>query len=627
MPTRPQPIEPCGALANWLAANGATLHPSIALMPLATNRRRVQVSAVKRVEAGSMLLHVPKASILSPVTCSASKVLRRALDAGCAPTVVLNLAIALERSLGARSRWAGFLSTIPDVEPLPHAWSSHELEWLRGTGLDVSARARREELVSEHNEIIAWLGTQAADEALSSFDMPTLEEYTAAASLASSRGFYVDGVHGEALVPGACAFNHKAALLPDGAVVEGAALLETGDDEDHGDGGGDGDSLSHASSEAASEAGFEAEGDLRVASTTLRASARVVAMARGVDLAMDCTLHNLEGLNEAGSAEMEGAGEEEVGKEGEEGEGGVEEMEGEEYDEDVDRTDDGAVGIVALRALRRGGEIFNTYGEHGNWHLLHAYGFTLEDNPLDVALLSWECVLHAVGGWMGVELAQEREALLVRCGWSAHADGAIGVIGRSFALDRLGCPPPELLLALWLLCATPEAGWMTSQRGACAMRDRRRKAAPAGPGDGVTGRVKAFLASPLSAQLTPPHLPVGTLSLAPILLSAVRMRRSQYCSPPAPWRARSQREQDAARLVSGELAIWHAVEAVVDAGGTPVVGAAGAPVGATARHAARFESIGRREAAREAAQAAMPHREQSDQGRRQSVKRTRLKAD
>ena len=45
--------------------------------------------------------------------------------------------------------------------------------------------------------------------------------YLQAASLTSSRAFYVDDFHGEALVPLADLFNHKAALLPSGVTLEG----------------------------------------------------------------------------------------------------------------------------------------------------------------------------------------------------------------------------------------------------------------------------------------------------------------------------------------------------------------------------------------------------------------------
>lgn len=32
--------------------------------------------------------------------------------------------------------------------------------------------------------------------------------------------------------------------------------------------------------------------------------------------------------------------------------------------------------MVAVRPIRKGEEIFNTYGQMANWQLLHMYGFT-----------------------------------------------------------------------------------------------------------------------------------------------------------------------------------------------------------------------------------------------------------
>ena len=98
-------------------------------------------------------------------------------------------------------------------------------------------------------------------------------------------------------MPGADCFNHAARLLPEGCEVEGGE-----EEDDEGD----------------------EEGE-RLADAQRRAAARAVAVACGLELRMDTTLHNL----------------------GDEG-----------------------VGMAAMRQLRRGAEGFNTYGEHPNCVLL-----------------------------------------------------------------------------------------------------------------------------------------------------------------------------------------------------------------------------------------------------------------
>ena len=63
-------------------------------------------------------------------------------------------------------------------------------------------------------------------------------------------------------------------------------------------------------------------------------------------------------------------------------------------DDDGDEEDDCAL-IETLRPLRAGEELCLTYGNYGNYELLAGYGFTLDDNPFETALLCWEHVVAA----------------------------------------------------------------------------------------------------------------------------------------------------------------------------------------------------------------------------------------
>ena len=241
--------------------------------------------------------------------------------------------------------------------------------------------------------------------------------------------------HGEALVPLADLFNHKAALLPVGATLEGER---------------------------------PAEGDGRVAEERLRTYVRSVGST--LDVGMDTTLHNIgqrqreeEGDTEGHSEELtktlgrryrdeaeeeaeeggregeevEEDGEEatvdeeyeeyeegekyeeyeeyEEGEEDEECEEGEEDEEGEEIAADEDsesllapEDEGGEVALLAMRNISADREVFNTYGEHGNRSLLSDYGFTLAVNPFDTALLPSAAVRQALENAIGARCLRRR---------------------------------------------------------------------------------------------------------------------------------------------------------------------------------------------------------------------------
>ena len=58
-----------------------------------------------------------------------------------------------------------------------------------------------------------------------------LEDFLAAASITSSRGFFIDDRHGFGLVPGADFFNHKCALVVESHGAGGHEEAEEVDDE------------------------------------------------------------------------------------------------------------------------------------------------------------------------------------------------------------------------------------------------------------------------------------------------------------------------------------------------------------------------------------------------------------
>ena len=510
----------------WMRSVGAKWD-GVAMRASPDGQRGACVVATRAVAEGTVLLSLPKAAVLSVRTASNSEALEAVLEAGLDADAALNLAVAHERGRGRASRWFGYLDTLPEAEPLPFLWSEAELRLLAGTGLDKAARRRRRELEREYAELRQWRNANRS----AGLVLPSLDAYLAAASLTSSRAFHVDAWHGEALVPGADVFNHKAALVPEGCEVEGeeGEVGEMGEEEDEdneegeadGEEGEDGEACEGDEGVVGEDDDEEGEDDdeegedddeeddaVRLADADLREGARLAAGRLGIDLQMDCTLHNLGGGGEeaGGEAEAEtGAGPEAAAEE--------------------------VVAMRAMRALRRGAEVFNTYGEHGDRTLLSQYGFVLgsTNNAMDVAPLPWATLRAAAEAALGTAAARHREQEL-------HAAGCWRqVLGRAFAFDRLGRPPRRLLLAAWLLCSD---GALTE------------------------AEVERFLALPLGSQLAPRGVRVSprTVLLEAVRAQARRFDEARSGEEDAEGEVRPQVARDAATLVEGQRAIWRAAE-------------------------------------------------------------------
>ena len=128
--------------------------------------------------------------------------------------IALAAAITHEILLGAKSRWHGYLSSLtPGGESVPMLWNEEQLRLLEGTGM--------EEEVDQDRQRFAYFWTHHVrpllEDALGPGRVPegnAFKAFLSAVSYANSRGFYVDERHGEAMVPFADLFNHKAAYTP-----------------------------------------------------------------------------------------------------------------------------------------------------------------------------------------------------------------------------------------------------------------------------------------------------------------------------------------------------------------------------------------------------------------------------
>ena len=116
-----------------------------------------------RGHPGDALALIPKAVVLSIRNASAALLLHEMVSAGCSAAAALNLAVAHERSLGARSRWAVYFQSLPQSEPLPLLWSDDELQLLGPTGLAAETRARRDALLLEYHDIRRYILARETD--------------------------------------------------------------------------------------------------------------------------------------------------------------------------------------------------------------------------------------------------------------------------------------------------------------------------------------------------------------------------------------------------------------------------------------------------------------------------------
>ena len=422
-------------LKAWLRRHGV-LHAGLRFQ--SEPGRGVHCVAAIDIEPGSVVLAVPKAAMLTRQNAHEADALHALLEEGLPSVEVLGLAIALERRAGCRSTWQPYLHSLPTFEPLPLLWSASELRLLKGTGLDESSRRRKRRLTDNYQS--------AAEEWAGSTPLPSLEEYLHASTLASSRAFDVDGLHGEGLLPLCDMLNHKAALVP----RRGA------DDADQVEEGGG-------------------------------------------RLLRDLTLHIPPAPGD---------------------------------DEEVEEEEEGdEAGLVCTaRALRAGDEVCHTYGCLGNWELLSGYGFTLEDNPFDTAVLDWRHVVHAAEVVLGGRRAR-------RC-LAALRQKDVRAFKSPLVFDRRGIPPPMLSTQL-------------KELGREALADRVFPDGDLRLHTNATELSELMLAHAVAAQIQTYH---SDQDEAP-----PPSKRRRKVEGGATGLGFAARRMHASRLVRGEIAIWRTV--------------------------------------------------------------------
>ncbi|GAA5891748.1 hypothetical protein JCM8208_002872 [Rhodotorula glutinis] len=207
------------SLADWLAAQGAWIAPSIQLKagPSSSSSSSTFVEATSFIHAGttrkSTLARIPLDLVLS----HRSSALATALDgddplAAHAPALRLAVHAAHEIAQGSRSRWATYLALCPPREAVPIAllWEGDAQRWTRGTELAKECdRIGVNKAVLERFYDDVALPLLSSLPSTSSTSPASLSTFLHAYTLVSSRAFQVSSFHPLALVPLADAFNHS----------------------------------------------------------------------------------------------------------------------------------------------------------------------------------------------------------------------------------------------------------------------------------------------------------------------------------------------------------------------------------------------------------------------------------
>ncbi|KAG9013269.1 hypothetical protein FRB95_009823 [Tulasnella sp. JGI-2019a] len=209
-------------LLNWCSQNNIKIDSRLRLHDgeseaddLADAEGAIQGIAVfsnTSIPPSTSLVQIPKSSILSIKSCSLSNVFR-SIHEGMEdhPSITFALALLTEIKLAARSRWYGYIQSLPvSVVKIAAFWETdggsdggRAQRWCKGT--EVEKILLRERMESSLRSF--W--TDVAQPILSSVNLKAeYADMRHAYSLVSSRAFYVDSYHGISMVPIADAFNH-----------------------------------------------------------------------------------------------------------------------------------------------------------------------------------------------------------------------------------------------------------------------------------------------------------------------------------------------------------------------------------------------------------------------------------
>ena len=477
MPKMTSAQENVDGLLQYFKDNDITLEGIAVKVGIRGSGDAVGVVALEDLPAGKVVARIPREAVLSRRTTAIGDILEEHELMG---GISVALALMYERSKGDASPFQLYLQSLPYEEPTLFAWSDEDLELLKGTELFDVIKQDKELLREDYETLVKPILEQHANAFLEDGGHFTFEAFKAASSIIASRAFQIDSFHGDSLVPLADAFNHLTGAEHVHLENDTSVCPICGDswpcpqhamDED----------------EAESEAGEESADSEAEFGEPARPNKRTRGADSEVGRAKEAkedtgVLDPISDDEEAhGHAHVRGenchhsdASVDEDAKEPEHVHG----INCHHSDDGSDGEDDLIMDMRLIRPVRKGEEVFNTYGEHSNASLLHKYGFVDSkpgENPFDVVTLSLETVKEvATSLFPGVSVDDRVEL------WSSvHADFKAffaedmdedgmedpedGIEDTFFRVDAEGQPESMLPALLGIIAADAKVfkGWKT----------------------------------------------------------------------------------------------------------------------------------------------------------------------
>ncbi|KAL4183984.1 hypothetical protein AMTRI_Chr11g101080 [Amborella trichopoda] len=392
------------AFKRWMKSHGVEYSDALLFTD---GVEGIGVKTLCDLSVGDLIVTIPKSACLTIKTSMAQNFIE---DAGIGDSLGLAVALMFELSIGQESNWYGYLQLLPKKEPVPLVWNLEEVDTLLvGTELHKAVKYDKSLLYEDWKECIVPL--VAAKQLNRNENYFGVEQYFAAKTLIASRAFEIDEYHGSGMVPLADLFNHKTGA-EDVHLTSMSANSGSEDDDVRDNGGNDDDDR------GSNDGGFDDDAKLSIEELVVDSfgdtfeNSGIQKNHKTMATASDenhLNGHILESYSSAGD-------------------------------------DPDALGMILIKNVKAGNEVFNTYGTLGNAALLHRYGFTEPENPFDIVNIDLNLVMKWAKGSFSNRYSRSRISLWKKLGCSSCSNQD----SEYFEVTFSGTPQLDLMVLLYI---------------------------------------------------------------------------------------------------------------------------------------------------------------------------------
>lgn len=493
--------EKLDLLKKYFAEHEIRLHGIDVVAGVRGSGDAVGVIALEDLQEDTVVAEIHKDGVLSRKSTAIGDILEEH-ELGGGPAVAL--ALMFERSQGDKSPFHLYLQSLPYEEPTLFAWTDEELEMLKGTEPYEVIKMDKPALKEDYENLIKPILAHHKD--IFPADSPhfTFKAFAAASSIVASRAFQMDEYHGDCLVPLADAFNHltdreHVHLENDQDVcpVCGSswpcpqhAMSDDEDEEEENDGHGhhcegghshDHNGHSHGNGHS-HDHDHDHDHDHAAHGGHSHSHSHSHSYGSDDEAAKPAKKKRRTEPKPADSEEggvLAPISDDENGFVEADGDSDGEESGSEQSEEsEANNKDDDKMEMRLIRPVKKGEEVFNTYGKLGNSSLLHKHGFVDEkpgENPFDVVTVSVDMVEKAAtAAFPGISSVNDRiklfwklrEEITLMFADEEDEDGIEDMEGQDldtffFRIGQDGAPE-HMLLALLAVCESDDKlirGW------------------------------------------------------------------------------------------------------------------------------------------------------------------------